>query len=425
MQLNHHSGVELIDLITKRLRDLHRQEKTDGVSFSAKRVIGKLYLFDEFIDLIIPKEAVLIIKSSNILELSLDHYQLKCIKSFKDFPDESISLKDFIEASGGLTRALIRIKLIEKCIRDSSSCLISHDEYKQEINNYILGLSRGLEHFKIFTKRNKPNKVYLNKDYCLLCWKRVPNDLISKQINIDANRAVSSYYCYDHHPTRSTGTYNLAIRALIKAVRDEKPDFDDLIEEIDSGGMDYSVKRSSFEIFMKNFFKKDENLNLIIDSGLFLGWEKFIPLLINHIKVNYKFLSKKIKLSSRKRGSWKNWVLYEIIDKIDDSLEKYEMIIWQADSMKYGHIFEYNKQGLISLFNLFKRYETYHYIMNRPRPRGPKPNLFKEDTPLQLKVKKLLQEEVDAGRKIVGKDIALLAGTTPKTVSKIKNNMGF
>jgi hypothetical protein len=432
MRLSSFSGGEFIDFVTEKLSKFRLRVKRTQLHFSAKERSDMFYFFNIFKQKNIPRKVVLKIQDVDFGTLSLNEYEEKCLQSFKKLPQKNISLKELVDASGGLSRTKVRIKLAEKylkevTVKDSYFYIKNIDEEESDLNvlSFISGISNGLELISIFIKRNRYRRQSTSHDFCVLCWRIVRHHEYKESDDEfeDRIKVESRHYCPVHHPTRSKNNYMRAVRSLIRAVESERPELNSEIEKLNSKSLSISKKCSILNRFTKSFAEKMYPFDC---EGY--NWNDFEYVFMTDVAIRYKFLFSKIKHSTKKRSSWEDWFFNGVLDKIDTSPDKNELAMWKTLDKEYKDfgwgISTFNNNSMKFVMSIFRRYEAYCYVKNRPvAKRGRKKNIIKNETELQKKIKLIILDYISEGRKLCGKDIAHKAGVSQKTVSLVKNSM--
>ncbi|MBY8291486.1 hypothetical protein KW537_14405 [Vibrio fluvialis] len=414
MRLFEYSGFEFADSVSKVVCELDSRAENESFAFSGKPREGMVYVLEEFRTLILPSPVVEALNCVDWGTLVLTDKEKESLPYFHRLKHEVVSLSDFIEASGGVAKSLSRLEATQRFYYQEHWGLSDEENDQRIIYSFIKCIYGGIQAISSFiNKKHEHRNAKDSQDFCVFCWKMVRHNQETDS-DLEKKRRESNYYCSDHHPTRETGNYLKAKRALIKAVEDERPEFRNDLERLSSEKMTSESKARMFNKWMVSFAPKSALLTGRIDESI--SWEELAQIVLIEAKINYSYTYSKIESSLKYKDSWIKWLYYGVLQSLDDSKDKNERIRWQNIGASHWNLGEWKKSGWRVILHLFRRHEAFHYVSNRPRPRGPKVDSERPMTSLQVKIKQEIESYLDSGRKPDVKEIAKTLKVARKTV---------
>jgi hypothetical protein len=414
---------ELENLVDERLLEIRATLAKKARPITSAKRTGFTNIFDSFDNVYIPEEVLIHINTYNNIEYCPVFYKNEEISYFKTL-DKNTTLKDIADVKGSLGKTLARIRHVESELNALKLNRKLSDE-ELFILDYIRGLEGSFVKIQSFLNKNKSENI---RDYCVLCWRRVHNaKKYSDQKRIH-NSIDSKYYCPKHHPNKSKSNHMNAFRSLVSAIMLEKPKLSNELENMKSKKLIGNDRARILEKCLLSF--TPINPPPVKENS---DWKSIVSILIQHSKIHYPFVYEKIKDSLNQHNSWEHWFLDGVISKFrdedSDETRYWDVTIENSNRVKgYDEMLkewgwkDHKKIGWLFVTHLFRRYQSYQYIMSIPKKTRGKGKVAKE-TPLKINIKKLLEKAKTEGLKPNVKAIAIDIKTSPKNVYSVKNEM--
>jgi hypothetical protein len=421
--VNNFLGLELKNLVDERLLEIRATLANKALSISSFKQTGFINIFDSFDNIYIPDVVLEHINASNNIEYCPVIYKDKEISYFKNL-DKNTTLKDIADVKGSLGKTLARIRHVESELNVLKLNRKLNDE-ELFILDYIRGLEGSFVKIQSFLNKKKPANI---SDYCALCWRRVHNAKKYNDKKRIHNSIDSKYYCPKHHPNKSKSSHMKAFRSLVRAIMLEKPKLSNELENMKSKKLIGYDRVRILEKCLLSF--TPINPPPVKENS---DWKSIVSILIQHSKIHYPFVYEKIKDSLNQHNSWEHWFLDGVISKFRDE-DSDETRYWDVkiensnreegfdEMLKEWGWKDHKKIGWLFVTHLFRRYQSYQYIMSIPKKTRGKGKVAKE-TPLKINIKKLLEKAKTEGLKPNVKAIAIDLKTSQKNVYSVKNEM--
>lgn len=411
----------LSDEIITAIKGAKKKSKEASLSISETQRRGHIYIADEVSHIILPEEVIYALNFINWDEVELCEKTIKYVPWFKKLPAKNVTMKELIRLSGGLSRCISRLQTSEKFLKYYMFS-ITHlsDSMQRSVYSYIFALLDGLQLIKGVTNDKKQRRTPKNPvDFCVLCWRRVRHGKFKKNIR-GIKRRDSSFYCPKHHPNKETGAYNKARGTLLRAVKDEKKQFK---YDIDKYELNLTSNARNPLLLNKWLLSFVSASPLSRKSDLKVkDWGATIEVLMLEAEKHFPYVYSVIKEQSKpKASSWANWMFNHVLDPLGGGLGNEERMYWHNENTTEWATLD--NDAWLTILHVFRRYEAYHYIINRNRPRGPQKALNKPETPLKKQVRLLLHKALNENRTVDIKVIAKQANTSLKTVYEVKKTM--